>query len=741
MSGAGESILGGLNPAQRQAVELLGRPVLVIAGAGSGKTRTLVHRVAHVVELGVDPREILLLTFTRRAAAEMLARARQLNPACAAVGGGTFHSLCNRLLRRYAARAGLMPNFTIIDPADAEHLVRGCIDELGLKGGKDERFPKPRTVFGLISASRNLELSLAELIQNREPHLWPLSKEIERVALAYAQAKQRQNQVDYDDLLFMAEALLRDNPDIQDDQRRRWRHVLVDEYQDTNAVQARLLELIRGPEQELMVVGDDAQSIYRFRGARIDNIFEFPERFAGAAVVKLERNYRSTQPILDLTNAIIEGAGQRFDKRLFTELLEGPKPRLERPRDERGQSRLVRERIQKLLADGARPEDIAVLFRAGRDSFDLERELTAEHLAYVKYGGLKFLEASHIKDVLAHLRVIANPLDFVSWQRALMLLPGVGPTTAQQIVAHLALAAGPADFGPRLRACPQGKRSAPVRQLADLMDELSDPAAPPLDKVEAALEYYEPFCREQYEDYPRRLRDLEELPGLARAFGSLEDMLAELVLDPPAAHAEELGGGRITLSTVHSAKGMEWPHVFVIWATDGRLPSSASLGDPDGLEEERRLLYVACTRAAKDLLLVAPRESFNRFDGARDQELSRFLDDLPAAVMESPSGAVFGEAFTRLAAPGAPGEAPVARPVAAPRAVKEPAGPKVGSVAGKMALLQHDRPFPVGGMVSHAKFGRGKVIGYRGDDKIMVHFTGYGLKTLVLKFAGLQPAQ
>lgn len=733
-------ILDSLNEAQRQAVEMRGGPVLVIAGAGSGKTRTLVHRVAYIVDQGESPDSILLLTFTRRAAAEMLSRAVELNPECRYVSGGTFHSLCNRLLRRWATRMGLQPNFTIIDPADAEQLIRGSIQELGLKSKGDKSFPKPRTIFSTISKARNMELTLPELIETQADHLWEYAQAIEQIAQAYSRSKAMHNQVDYDDLLFMAEDLLKGNPDIRQDLNAKWRHVLVDEYQDTNAVQARLLALLAGDVQEIMVVGDDAQSIYRFRGARISNIFEFPEVFAGTRVLKLERNYRSTQPILDLTNAIIEAAEHRYDKKLFTETAEGAVPKLERPRDERGQSRYVVERIRSLLAKGAKHDDIAVLFRAGRDSFDLERELTAEHISYVKYGGLKFLEAAHIKDVLAHLRVVANPQDFISWQRILLLMPGIGPAKAQQIIARVAMAAEPAQFGTQLRQSPHAEKTGRLRQLADVLDEISDLGSPPLDKMEAVLEYYESICKEQFEDWPRRMRDLGELPGLARQYENMDDLLAELVLDPPSAHAEELAGGRITLSTVHSAKGMEWANVFVIWAADGRLPAHVSIGDPEAVEEERRLMYVACTRAAKNLTILAPRESFSRYEGVRPQELSRFLEGLPDDVLagQAAGGAVFSDAFMRAA-----GAAPTPEPsrqssASARRTARSSAS--VGNAAVARRLLNQDRPFAVSSMVSHAKFGKGKVMGYKGEDKIMVYFQTYGLKTLVLKFAGLEQA-
>jgi len=703
--------LQGLNPAQRLAVGAPAGPVLVIAGAGSGKTRTLVHRVAYLVERGVDPGRILLLTFTRRAAQEMLSRARALNPDCARVEGGTFHSLCHRILRAHAPRLDLSRAFSIIDRGDSEQLLRGVINELGLKSAGDRHFPQVRSIIELISKSRNLEEPLEEALEEWAGHLFPYLEEISRAAAGYAQAKQEQSLLDYDDLLFSAEELLSK----QDDLRRRlsshWQHVLVDEYQDTNAVQARLLRLLASEHHNVMAVGDDAQSIYRFRGARLENIFEFPEFFAKTKVVKLEQNYRSTQAILDLSNEVMAQAWHKYDKRLFSQRLGGAKPVLRRPKDERGQARLVNERIQGLLRGGTPPEDIAVLFRASRDSFELELELTASRTAFVKVGGFRFLEAAHIKDALAHLRVVANPSDFLSWQRLLMLLPGVGPKKAQGVIRHLVEGSAPEQYLARLAGAPR-LGGGQMELLVKLLAQLSDPQAKPMEMVEAVLDYYEPLCREAYEDYPRRLKDLGELPGLARGYNDLGEFMAEVVLEPPNTYAGEREGGRLTLSTVHSAKGLEWPHVFILWATEGRLPPYPSLGDPQALEEERRLMYVACTRAANELTILAPRESYQRDAGVVPNQLSRFLEDLPPGLVERPAEAVF-----EVPAPAAAAAAPVSR----------------GS-------RRQERPFAVGGQVRHNTFGQGKVMGYQGEAKIIVHFARHGLKILLLEYANLQPA-
>ncbi len=700
--------LEGLNPAQRLAVGQEGGPLLVIAGAGSGKTRTLVHRVAYLVERGVEPGRILLLTFTRKAAQEMLSRARALNGDCARVEGGTFHSLCYRILRAHGSRLGLERNFSIMDRGDSEQLIKGVVNERGLKSKGDRHFPRNRSIIDLISKSRNLEQSLEETLEEWAGHLYAYLDEITRAAAGYAEAKREQHLLDYDDLLFMTEDLLQSQADLRKRFSEHWQHILVDEYQDTNAVQARLLKLLATEHDNVMAVGDDAQSIYRFRGARLENIFEFPEAFPGTKLVKLEENYRSTQAILDLSNEVIAQAWQKYDKKLFTSKAGGAKPILRRPKDERGQARLVSERIEQLIRSGAEPEDIAVLFRASRDSFELELELAAGHRAFVKVGGFRFLEAAHIKDALAHLRVVANPRDFLSWQRLLMLLPGVGPKKAQGVIRHLVAEGEPEQYVHRLAGAPQ-VGGGQMKLLVELMAQISEPGAQPLEVIDAVLDYYEPLCREAFEDYPRRLKDLEELPGLARGFETLNDFMAEVVLEPPGTYAEEAGGGRVTLSTVHSAKGLEWPYVFILWATDGRLPPFPSLGDPQALEEERRLMYVATTRAAQELCILAPRESYIRGKGVMPNALSQFIEDVPAELLEIPAEAIF--------------EVPAPDPAPASR----------GSQS-------QQRPFHVGSQVEHNTFGAGKVMGYQGDKKILVHFRAHGLKILMLEFANLTEA-
>ena len=682
-------------------------PILVIAGAGSGKTRTLVHRVAWLVERGINPEQILLLTFTRRAAEEMLARARQLHPLSQKVAGGTFHSLCHRLLRQYSSYLQLPPHFTVLDRADGEQMLRGLINELGLKDKGDRHFPKPATILDIISKARNLELELPDTVLEFAGHLSGYLPAIEQLADLFARQKMASGLLDYDDLLYFTQDLLIQNREIRAELGRRWQHLLIDEYQDTNAVQARLVELLATGHNNVMVVGDDAQSIYRFRGARIENILEFPRKFKNVQTVKLEENYRSTQSILDLTNHIIAASRQGFAKRLFSNRQggQGKPPLLLRPRGEREQSQMVVERIIELLRQGVKPKQIAVLFRSSYDSYQLEVELNSQQLAFIKVGGYRFLEASHIKDTLGHLRVLANPYDFVSWQRILLLLPGVGPKRAQSIIARLGR--NPPDYLNYLR---EEKASPPLSALIELLATLNQEDISPLRATERVIAYYEPICIEQYEDYPRRLRDLAEIANLAEPYHDLAQFMAEVVIEPPNSRQSDMGGEHLTLSTVHSAKGLEWDFVFILWADQGRFPPLPALLDPESLEEERRLMYVATTRAAAELTILAPSQHYTQGQGLINMPLSCFLEDVPAELLQARQAAIF----------------------------KLPTFAREESGADKPAVSKPSRPFAIGANVEHGTFGSGKVMGYKGEQKILVHFNKVGLKILLLEFAGLK---
>lgn len=619
-----------LNPAQLDAVTASGGPVLVIAGAGSGKTRTIVYRVAWLVEQGADPSAILLLTFTRKAAEEMLSRAAILvQGSLAQVSGGTFHSTGNLLLRRYASRLGFETSYSIMDQGDAievfDHMRKSLAGpEVDLK-----TFPRARTIAEVVSRAKGTQTSARESLEFRYPHFAHAADLIEKIAAEYEQYKRLNNLMDYDDLLLHAIRLLEDHEDVRREISARWRHVLVDEYQDTNRLQARMLLLLACDHGNVMAVGDDSQSIYAFRGADFRNIMEFPDLFPGARIIKLEENYRSTAAILAVTNSIIERASVGYPKRLFTQRFGGPLPLAVRPVDERQQSRFVVQCVQELAEHEVPLREVAVLFRAGYHSFDLEAELARNSIPFVKYGGFKFIESLHIKDVLAHLRVVANPADRLSWTRVLKILPGVGVKTAMKMAARIAEAGLPHDAGELLSR--GAKHSAELQKLLDLIRELKETEEPLSHKVDRVNQYYYPHLMENYDNYPKRMKDLEHLADLTVRYRSLNRFLSDMVLEPP----DEDGTGKdarsnsLVLSTIHSAKGLEWHTVILIWAAEGRIPSPMAVNSPDELEEERRLLYVAATRAKHNLVVLAPRTIVDRTRGVSEARVSRFVEEIP----------------------------------------------------------------------------------------------------------------
>ncbi len=624
-----------LNPAQCEAVMHAEGPLLVIAGAGSGKTRTLTYRVARLVEAGVPAGSILLLTFTRKAAQEMLRRAALLlDERCAAVAGGTFHGFAHGLLRRHAARLGFDRPFTIIDRPDAESLVGAIRKEIN---PPLRAFPTKRSLINIFSRAVNKAQTLEAVIDEGYPHFRPFLDAIGEIQRRYRERKVLHRFMDYDDLLVGLRDLLAADENLCARIAAAYRFIMVDEYQDTNRIQAEILRLLAGRRPNLMVVGDDSQSIYAFRGANFRNIMAFPEQYPGTRVIRLEENYRSVQPILSLTNALIAQAAEKYTKHLFTRRCGGAVPLLVRTYSENEQSRWVVDEIRRLLRQGVPPEQIAVLFRAGYHAFDLEIELAREGLAFVKVGGFKFMEAAHIKDLLAHLRVVANPSDRLSWHRILLLVDKVGPKTAQTIfdaiVEARTGAAGLLDLqlGPRLEP-----RLAPLKSLYRQMEA---PGLSVTQMGEAALVYYLPLLKANYEDHPKRARDLEQLLTIMERYASLDAFLADMALEPPDHLAEEglhlprPGEARLTLSTVHSAKGLEWHSVFVIWALDGRFPSLQAIEDPEQLDEELRLMYVAATRARENLTFTCPMQAYDR---AADRVLdrpSRFLEALDDQIL------------------------------------------------------------------------------------------------------------
>ena len=641
-----------LNPEQAAAARHGDGPLLIIAGAGTGKTRTLVYRVAHLIERGVRPERILLLTFTRRAAGEMIARAERLvGSASARVQGGTFHATGHRLLRQFGQAAGLARDFSIMDQGDAEDLMQLSRAALGY-AQKAKRFPKKETLHYVYSRHVNTERPVDAIIRDEYVQFSDYVEDFTRIFADYTRRKAERNLVDYDDLLLFWTLMLEASPALGARITGLYDHILVDEYQDTNLLQARILRGMCRGHSNITVVGDDAQSIYSFRGASFRNILDFPRQFAGAAVVALEQNYRSTQPILDVTNTLISRAAERFTKVLWTRRTGGEAPWLVTAKDEQAQTRFVVDRILELHESGTPLREIAVLFRAGYMSADLEIELTNRKIPFEKWGGLKFLEAAHVKDVLAFLRIAENPRDEVSWYRILLLLPGVGDVTARAAIAALAERSWDPDafaaYDPPARA--REAHASLTRLLRELRAPRVEAASVSAD-IDTIRRLYDDILRERYDRPEPRLADLDQLAIIARGYPGRAAFLAALALEPPSA-TQDLGSGGeaeddcLILSTAHSAKGKEWDAVFLIWAADGWLPSSRALGDEEELEEERRLMYVALTRARNHLAVAYPLNVYSTRRGAdySIDQVSRFLDrgvreKMQRVVLEEPRDA------------------------------------------------------------------------------------------------------
>ncbi len=625
-----------LNNQQLAAVTAGEGPSLVIAGAGSGKTRTLVYRVAYLIDSGIDPSQILLLTFTRKSSQEMLERAGELiGVRSERVRGGTFHSVANMLLRRFGRSIGLEPGFTILDRGDAEDLIALVRGQLGLNE-KDKRFPRKATIAEIFSKSENTLRPLDEIVVEEFNHFADHLEALGQLQRGYQAAKRQRQLVDYDDLLVLLRRLLMEDEAIRRTISSLYRYILVDEYQDTNRLQADVVRHLASTHQNVMVVGDDAQSIYGFRGATFKNIMEFPMLFPGTTIYKLEENYRSTQPILNLANCIIEGATEKYSKHLFTRNLDGPMPVLVEAAGENAQSRFIAQKILELREEGIPLDEMAVLFRSSFHSFDLEIVLSRSGLPFVKRGGMKFIETAHVKDLLAHLRVVANPLDTVSWHRALMLIEGVGPKKAQDLLAAIVKADNPY----RVLREVSGKSGKGLKDLALTLESLSgSDEMRPAEQVNHIYEYYLPILKAQYDDYPKRIRDLDHLHTIAEGYPELDQLLADLTLEPPDGSATDVEAPdrddeRLVLSTIHSAKGLEWQCVFVIWIVDGKFPSVYSFIADEDFEEERRLFYVAVTRAKRHLYLSYPINVFDKGSGMLLTKPSRFLDPVSPALLD-----------------------------------------------------------------------------------------------------------
>ena len=632
--------LEGLTAEQRAAVLAPDGPVLLLAGAGTGKTRTLACRVARLLADGAVADRILLLTFTRRAAADLVDRARRMAAAAdggadqGRVTGGTFHAIGSRLLRAHGAVLGLAPSFTILDAADSADLLDLVRTDLGL-AGRDRRFPRKETLAAIYSRTVNTASPLARVLTEQWPWCVADANEVAAVFAGYTDRKRELGVLDYDDLLLWWRALL-DHPVAGARMQERFDHVLVDEYQDTNRLQAEILQRLVDRHRRITVVGDDAQAIYSFRSATVDNILRFPDTFPGAAVLRLEHNHRSTSEIVTTANAVMAGATERWDKTLIA-APSGARPQLRVSLDEQEQATAVSQAVLDRREDGVRLRDQAVLMRTGHHSAALEIELRRRGIPFVKYGGLRFLESAHVKDLLALLRLLDNPGDDLAWFRVLQWFEGVGPATARRLLGELRH--GGADPLRRLVDDNPAVPRAAEEEFAGVRAALAVCRAGELavaEEVTMLAQAYAPVCARRFDDAAVRMRDLQQLAAVGASAADRTGFLTDLVLDPPASTGDLAGAPSrdedwLVLSTIHSAKGLEWDTVHVLGLVDGMLPSDLATGRTEEVDEERRLLYVAVTRAKRILVLHQPlRCYFQRFrphDAHTYAQPSRFLDD------------------------------------------------------------------------------------------------------------------
>jgi ATP-dependent DNA helicase UvrD/PcrA len=645
-----DTLLADLNPQQRAAAEHGDGPLLIVAGAGTGKTTTVAHRAASLIARGVDPGRMLLLTFTRRSAAEMLRRvdallvrwrqqARQESVTSRAasreVWGGTFHAVATRLLRQHGKLIGLESGFTILDRSDAEDLLNVLRSELDLTK-TDKRFPLKGTCLAIYSRVVNTQLPLEQVLKASFPWVVDHLDGLKKLFGAFTERKEQQQTLDYDDLLLFWHGLMT-GPGCGDVIRQKFDCVLVDEYQDTNTLQAEIVKGLSPTGRGLTVVGDDAQSIYSFRAATVRNILDLPQSFPGTTVLALEQNYRSSQPILEATNRVIALAAEGHRKTLWSNRIEGARPQLVSCRDETEQTGYVIEQILAHRETGVDLKKQAVLFRASHHSLALELELTRRNIPFHKFGGLKFVEAAHVKDLLAFLRLAENPRDSVSALRILLLLPGIGPKKATQLVELLVNHQGDVrvwnDFKPPAAAATHW----PV--FVALLRVLSARQGKPLElsvEIHHVRMFYAPLLEQKYDDAFVRARDLEQLERIAARFESRSQFLNDMTLDPPSSTQDFaadplLDEDYLTLSTIHSAKGLEWESVYVLHAADGNIPSDLATDSADEIEEERRLFYVALTRAKTNLYVLHPLRYYfhgrNQSDHHSYSQRTRFIPE------------------------------------------------------------------------------------------------------------------
>jgi DNA helicase-2/ATP-dependent DNA helicase PcrA len=598
-----------------------------VAGAGSGKTRVVEYRALNLVLHHIDPRSILLLTFTRKAARTMLSRASQHDARCAEIEGGTFHSFAFKILEKYHRQIGFAQNFSFLDEQDAQDVLNLLSERLGFLEDK-ERFPRKDTLRQLISASFNRNLYIENILEKDYPHFLHLAEKIKNLRQEFVKYKLGKNLVDYDDMLLYLKAMLKQEA-LNQKIASRYRYIMVDEFQDTNKIQAEIVYLLGKNHKNVMAVGDDTQSIYSFRGAHHKNMFEFPKLFSGTKIITLQTNYRSRQPILDLANALIEEAKEKYTKILQAEKTGGEKPGLFFFQNREDEAEWVAGQIKSLRDETGELAEIAVLFRSNYLSALLQLELAKRNIPFVVYGGMRFIETAHVKDILAHLRAILNPQDELAWKRCLMLIEKVGPRTAEKIYTEIM---SKKNFLDQLGKFSQGKPYLQkLKPLAKLFSKLRSEKKTAAEQVKETIHYYSPLMKNLFDDYHRRQDDLRALAEIASRYNSLRKFIADFVtIEPPEKSISSLAGKKqdeapVVLSTIHSAKGLEWENVFIISLVDGCLPVSYALEDEQDLEEERRLFYVAITRAKDRLYLSLHHEGVNN-GIATFNRLSRFLN-------------------------------------------------------------------------------------------------------------------
>ena len=635
-----------LNEAQLNAVMTTEGPLLIVAGAGTGKTRTLVYRVARLVDIGAKPESVLLLTFTRRAATAMLSRAASLADArCQRVSGGTFHSLGHLVLRKYAELAGLQRNFTVLDQSDTEDLIDLVRRQLRLT--RERHFPRKRTIAAIFSMMVNKVSSLKQVLNQSYPQFADERSGLDQLYKSFEQFKRTRHMLTYDDLLLRFREALESSEELRDQISDQYRYIMVDEYQDTNKLQAQIVKLMTARQENIAVVGDEFQSIYSFRGASHRNMLEFPKLFPQAQIIKLEENYRSTQPILNVANAIMDEVKESFKKRLFSRIEGDQLPVVISAGDENEQSRYVAQSIADLRENGVPLSEIAVLFRSSSHSFDLEIELGKHSIPFRKFGGIRFAESAHIKDALAFLRVVVKPSDTLSWFRTLKLIENVGDATVYQILEFLGVeqrefrsARTKEALFKKLHKFPgRASYKAQLTRLARVLTSVAESKTPGA-QLSAVLRFYRPLLKTKYDDSPRRGRDLDHLQTIAKRYKTAGKLLDDVALDPTEAtegNVPRRGTGFVTLSTVHSAKGLEWDNLFVIWMSDGCFPSNRFQDEFDDLDEERRLLYVATTRARQQLHFIYPINVYAGPDRDWVPAVSRFLEPIPETILQHAS--------------------------------------------------------------------------------------------------------